>query len=485
MINFGRKKVMIPISKDEFRENPIECLQKHLGTAIGIFNYNVQDIEELHNAYLGNQSILTNKQRYDGSSINNKVVENHIYKQVQFKVGFMYGNPIEYTIINQNKINSDDLTYLNTYFNDVNKASLDITKAQDLYEFGIAYQLLIPRRTVVESPESQAPFELYNLNVRNTFIIYSNDTIPEQLCGVIKGKKRIKETIEDVYSVYFENTRIDFSSGYKVVAEYKSQPYNYIPIQEYCLNNDRIGIIEPIYYLQEFINKLDSLELDEIEENVNSFIAFFNQRVDDDFADKVRELKKQRILVLNSNNPSFPADIKMLSSKIDHTSINTLKEMILKAMYDIISVPQASGNVTSGGDTGQARILGNGWESAQNVAQLDKTYLTLYERKMLNNVLWICKQTDRCPIKDLFASDIAVKYNINMSNNLLVKSESLKMLNDINFPEKQALNIVGITNDIDGVGDAWVKRKQEQTLLEQKQEAQETKVLTENSDNII
>lgn len=483
MINFGRKVVTIPISKDEFVDNPIGCLKENLSTAVATFNSNVNDINYLHKSYLGSQQILTNKRRYDGSSINNKVVENHIFKQVQFKVGFMYGNPIEYTIVNENKINSDDLTYLNTYFNDVGKASLDISKAQDLYEFGIAYQLLIPRRSIIESPESQAPFELYNLDVTKTFMIYSNDTIQEPLCGVIKGKKRIKDHLEDIYSVYFENARIDFSKSYEVLNIYDKQPYNYIPIQEFCLNKDRLGIIEPIIYLQDFVNKLDSLELDEIEENVNSFLAFFNQRIDDDFADKIQELKKQRILVLNSNNPSFPADIKMLSSKIDHTSINTLKEMIIKAMYDIVSVPQASGNVTSGGDTGQARILGNGWESAQNVAQLDKTFLTLYERKLLDNVLWICKKTAMCPIKELYASDIAVKYNINMSNNLLIKSESLKMLDEINFPEKQALNIVGITNDIDGVGDAWLKRKKEQMETEQANEKQ-TEVLTDNSDNI-
>ena len=157
----------------------------------------------------------------------------------------------------------------------------------------------------------------------------------------------------------------------------------------------------------------------------------------------------------------------MLSSKLDHSSVNQLKEMVLKAMYDIVSVPQASGNVTSGGDTGQARILGNGWESAQNVAQLDQTFLTQYERNLLKNILWICKNTAKCPINELYASDISIKYNINMSNNLLVKSESLKMLNDISFPEKQALNIVGLTNDIDGVGDAWIQRKKQNQAEEQ------------------
>lgn len=51
------------------------------------------------------------------------------------------------------------MTYLNSYLNDVNKASLDIEKAQDLYEFGVAYQRLIPRRQKLSEYdiESEAP----------------------------------------------------------------------------------------------------------------------------------------------------------------------------------------------------------------------------------------------------------------------------------------------------------------------------------------
>ena len=141
----GREKVIMPISKELFMKDPLIALRKYLNQTIGIFNKNVSDIETLHEYYLGNQAIFS-KLRKDESLINNKVVENHIYKQVNFKVGFMYGNPLEYTITNEKKIDTDDMTYLNSYLNDVNKASLDIEKAQDLYEFGVAYQRLIPRR---------------------------------------------------------------------------------------------------------------------------------------------------------------------------------------------------------------------------------------------------------------------------------------------------------------------------------------------------
>ena len=94
----GRKKVIIPISADEFYKDVVGMLKKHLPTAIQTHNENVRDIEKLEKQYLGNQDILAEKKRYDDSPINNLVVENHVHKVVNFKVGFMYGNPIEYSL---------------------------------------------------------------------------------------------------------------------------------------------------------------------------------------------------------------------------------------------------------------------------------------------------------------------------------------------------------------------------------------------------
>ena len=71
-------------------------------------------------------------------------------------------------------------------------------------------------------------------------------------------------------------------------------------------------------------------------------------------------------------------------------------------MYDIVACPKTSGGVTSGGDTGEARILGNGWESAQNQAKVDVTYVTYYEQEFLKKVIYICKEnTDK--VKDIYS----------------------------------------------------------------------------------
>lgn len=479
----GRKKIVIPISKEDFNKDIVYYCKEFINNAVQQHNKNVEEIQYLHQQYLGEQDILNSKKRYDSSEINNKIVENHTYRQVNFKVGFMYGNPLEYTIVNEEKVNTNDMKYLNAYMVDSDKASLDIEKAQDLYEFGIAYQRLFPKREKVEDYNSESPYELVNMPVESTFLVFSNDIPNQELFGVVIGSKyniRLKKK-ETIYHIYLPNRKLEIKEYNKEIINDIPQPYNYIPIQEYCLNKDRIGIIEIALSLNDTINKINSSQMDDIEENVNAFIALFNQKTDDDFIKKFKELKKEKVIVLNTNNPQAPADIKMVSSKLDQQNSNTFYERTVKASYDIVSVPQASSNVTSGGDTGDARKLGNGWESAQNQAQVDQTFLSRYERNLLKNIIWICKNTLGCPIKEINASDVAIKFNINMSNNLYIKSEAMKMLNDINLPEKAILNIVGITKDVDGLGDAWKKNKEEQ--LQKEIEREEQKINQGNTNN--
>lgn len=463
VIPTGREQVVIPITEEEFFENLEESLKKYIGGAYQIHQRNVLVMKYLHKQYLGEQDIIQDKKRYDSSEINNIAVENHIFRIINFKVGFTYGNPLEYTITNEEKINTNDLTYLNAYFQDVDKASLDIEKAQDLYEYGIAYQRLIPKRIDVKDINVEAPFELVNMPVYNTFVVYSNDIPRRKLFAVV-----VSEIADDILNNIPQTTLQIFLPKRKIVLKLKNneiikdipQPYNFIPIQEYCLNKDRIGIVELVLKQQNTINKINSMQLDGMEEIINSFIVFYNQKFDDpDFLTKFKELKAQRILALNTHDPNKPAKVDMISQKLENDPINLFYERTVKAMNDNVFVPQASGNVTSGGDTGQARLLGNGWESAQNQAQVDQSFLTKYEKELLKNILWICKKTKNCPVETINASDVAIKFNVNMSNNLLVKAEAMKLLNSIDFPEKAILTVCGITKDVDGIGEAWKEKK--------------------------
>ena len=68
---------------------------KVIGDCIGVFYWNKSVIKYLWDYYKGDQPILY-RQKITNEDITNKVVENHAYEIVQFKVGQTYGEPVQF-----------------------------------------------------------------------------------------------------------------------------------------------------------------------------------------------------------------------------------------------------------------------------------------------------------------------------------------------------------------------------------------------------
>ena len=227
--------------------------------------------------------------------------------------------------------------------------------------------------------------------------------------------------------------------------------------------------------IQDGVNMILSNQVDEIGDFVNAYLVFENQDLGKDWETKVKKYRKNRAILLRTKNPQLPAKLNLLKQTMQNGEINEAVNMFIDMMYDITACPKTSGGVTSGGDTGQARILGNGWESAQNQAQVDTSYLLQFERELLRKILYICKEVNT--LNEIFVSDIDIKYSINMSNNILTKTQALQNLYAMHMPYEDSLNITGVTNDSHGLAEKWAKNDEEQKTISMKMQ---TKNLGEN-----
>ena len=464
----GRKKIVIPVTVEQFNQNPIAWIKKYISQCVSINEQNKNESIKLKNVYKGDQEIK-NKTRINKSNDNNhKVVVNHIFRQVEFKKGFMVGKPIEYAMATSS-INTDDMTYLNKFLRDSKKASKDIDKYEQLYICGVANTFIIPKRTDFDV-KNEAPFTISVLEEGQGFVVYSNDITNDPLFNVVISEHASLDTNKykttKVYDIYYINkndgycytfalTRLNGQFVNYGANEYQ-QTYKFLPITEFCLNNSRMGIVELVISIQDFLNDTKSNQIDGIVDFINSYLVFENQNFKSpDFLKVFEELKQKRVLGITTASPDKPAKVHLLKDNLQNEDINSVYNATKNEMYDIVATPISSGNVTSGGDTGQARLLGNGWESAQNQAEVDTTYLMQYEYEQLKKIITICKDTEDNPISEISASDIEIKFSINMSNNLLVKAQSLKYLYDMNMPKEEALVMVGLTGDTHGVGVKW------------------------------
>lgn len=471
----GRIKITIPVSYKDFFDDPIKYIEHYLGSCISKNSQNKNDFVILNNYYTGAQEILK-KQRLNGTTDNNNiVVVNHIYRQVEFKKGFMVGNPISYSLGFSDK-DSSDLTDLNRYLKDSTKASLDISKFEDLYVGGLAYQFIIPKTT--DYDDGEAPFELYNVKLGSAFKVYSNDITSKPLFDVVISQMADKEfNTKKIYDIYYlqdnncYTVKVDDIGNPIDKKTIEKEPYNQLPLIEYSLNKNRMGIVELVMAIQDGLNTIQSNQIDDIVEFVNSYLVFENQDLGKDWEEKVKKFRKNRAILLRTKNPQLPAKLNLLKQTMQHTEINAFFEIMLNEMYDIVASPKTSGGVTSGGDTGQARILGNGWESAQNQATVDISYELQYEYELLKKIINICKN-NAGKLTEINASDIDIKFSINMSNNILTKTQALQNLYDMHIPYEDALNITGVTNDSHGLGQKWSKNDEAQKTIAMKMQTQ-------------
>lgn len=497
----GRRKIKIPVSFEDFIKDPVKNITEYLHDVLEAHKKNVSEIEYLKMYSNGIQNILE-KTRADHSNINNVEVTNYAFEFVEFKKGFTVGKPIKYIYKGEDENNEMEL--LNQYLTSVNKKSLDLSKYDDIYTSGVAYTYTISQRKNWESDES--PFVYKVLDNTKTFVVYSDDVFSNVLfSGIITYTLDENSKRRETYTIYYnykvivlrEGTREYKNSNDKYIyipgtdnppLRYSSQYYYEIikpeesinienPITEYFLSDRRMGCFEMVLSQLNSLNTIRSNQLDDIEQVVNTFLVFMNQRVDE-IKKNMESFREMRALVLYSNDPSRPADVKTIQLSLDQADINDFYNDEKENVFSIVGVPLPISN-TGQGVSGEAQTYGGGWENAQSIASVQTNYISQFEREDLRKIIRLCKKDVNSGIKKLNINNISIKYTINKSNNVLVKTQSCKYLLDSNFPPEIALELSDLSDDSYLIG-KQVEEYRKEKAQEEKEEQEEIEIKNEN-----
>ena len=203
------------------RDNVVDVLT----TAMNTHSMNRSEIEYLWDYYRGKQPIL-NRVKEVRPEICNKIVENRANEIVSFKVGYLCGEPIQYVSRNGGEEVVNAITTLNEFMFAEDKSAQD----QELVEWqmicGTAFRLVLPDEP---GEEDEAPFEMYTLDPRDTFVVYSNEIGNKPLMAV---KYCTDDNSITRYSIYTENYYYLIEDG--LINREKSKPHalGMIPIFE-------------------------------------------------------------------------------------------------------------------------------------------------------------------------------------------------------------------------------------------------------------
>lgn len=460
---FGRRVLKYSLDKKDLTAEKImqilpEVLREH--------EKNAKEINYLYRYYKGFQPILK-KEKNVRPEINNKVLENHAFEIVEFKKAYVYGEPVQY--VQKGEKNSEyvnpEISIINKYMESEDKSSKDKDLAEWQYICGTAYRWADIDN---KEDEDEAPFEISTPDPRRTFVVYSSGIKEEQLFSGHYSWFSENLILEDgqsytskyrIITIYTEDKMYKFKESFgtcelmqqnlpQIGLDEKETKVDAYPlvikghrIIEYPLNTARIGLIELVMSGLNALNRIKSDDLDGIDQFIQSLLVFINQEVD---LETFKTLVEAGAIQVSSDNPQKPADVKLLTQQLLHSETKIVTDDIYNNILTICGIPRLN-DKPSGGDTGQARLLGEGWTMADERAKQDELSFKKSERQFLKLILNICKHENQ--VKKLKISDIDIKFTRNKSDNLLVKTQGLMNMRQAQVTPEVAFTICGLFSD--------------------------------------
>lgn len=419
--NYGRK-----IAYTDAERITDENVVKIIGQCIGVFYGNKTVIRYLWRYYKGDQPVLY-RTKVSNEDITNKILENHAYEIVQFKVGQTYGEPVQFISRKDDDEINNAVDELNDFMTDANKQEKDIKSGEWQSATGTAFK-------AIQSKEGEIPFRITAPTPMNTFIIY-NRTTEEPMLAV----QELKDEDGRYYKLAFSET-MSFKIVNSNVVSSKLHTYGGIPIVEYPNNHERISDIELVISMLDAINNMQSNRMDGIEQFVQSWIKFVNCDVDEEQFEK---MKMNHALVVKSINKDNKSDVDIMTQELNQTQCQVAKDDLWDNALSILAIPTKQSN--TGGDTQGAVELRNGWDFSKTRAKLKDPIVKSSEKRLATVVL----NTLRVSGNDLKLSirDFEVQINHSPQDNMYTKSQTLLQLLQCGIHPIVAIKTVGLWGD--------------------------------------
>jgi SPP1 family phage portal protein len=494
MLLKGRTTIRANYTEDQFLSGKIEDqARKVIDIVKNSFDIHLKNKEEsmyLQDYIKGIQDIK-DKEKKTRTDINHKSVENWAYAFVDWKKTYLLGKPIQYAPLGDTS--TEEMQTLNRYTSYENKNRKDLDIYDDVLTCGRGFRY---QNYTKITEEDEAPFEIINTNVLNTEVVYSSGIGGEQLCSYIQTDMQyITQEInpdtgllEDAVKPYNEVTVytrkrqfvLEDKTGEWVVTSTKPITLNEHLITEYYTNKYRLSLIEIGKDIFDDLNNVENYDLDDIEGFVNAIMVFTNAEVTKEGMEAIKEYGAVSI----KSTDQKKASVELLQSRLKSLDTQIFYLRKLGALHDILGVPQAQNNGSMDAETGKAMLTGQGFTSSSIRIEGEEEAFRCCDRNSLKVLLKICKKNADSDIKDLAASSIDIRFNRDMNDNLLVKTQALNNLMTAQIPPEVANSVIGLFSDPVSVSKLQREYMKEREAVQQKLDGMTNKDVQEQNNNI-
>ena len=407
---------------------------KEVGKAYSIHLKNRTEIDYLERYYKGDQPILYRKKKVR-PEINNKVVENHALEIVEHKAAENFGEPVQYVLKGTDETTKEaksiELNDLNDYNEMEAKDEIDIQMARDRSICGTSYKFHYNRKNPTDD---EAPYGIDREDPKETFVVYSSGIGHKAMfsCQIRKDKEN-----QQYFFCYTDKMWYKVQNG--KIAESGINGIKKIPVVEYPNNFYRLSDIEIVITVLDAINKMQSDRMNGIEQFIQSFVKFLNCEMSGDEWEKLRE---EGALTVKSNGNGAKADVEIMSDELDQQQSQIAKDDLYENMLIVEGMPDRQEN--SGGDTGQAVVMRNGFYFSEKRAEISEPPYKKAERESIKIVLNILRIKG---MTSLTLKDIEIKITRSKMDNMSVKAQVFQMLVQGGIDPKVAIKVCSLFSD--------------------------------------
>lgn len=444
----GRKQIFIneaEITATNVVDVLNECLSVHL--------QNRADEEYLYDYLRGRQPII-DRIKTVNPEITNRIVVNRANEIVTFKTANFIGEPLQYVSRGNKKIVPKRIEKFNSMMMSEGKQSKDMELAYWMFTYGVAYRLVLNDKSVGYASGDimdEAPFEVYTLDSRNTFVARMNDVTKRVVMGVTYvylDDNHVR------YTVYTKDATFTVDGtpqrAESVVVSPIIHNFGYVPIVEYPCNALRMGAFEIVIDLLDAINLTESNRLDGVEQFIQALMVFKGVDIEREDYLKLKDLGA--IVLPPAMDGRAAPDIEYICEQLDQNQAQTLADALYQEVLQIVGMPsQGNGNASDSSNNG-AVMMKNGWWGAESRAKETVGMWKEAETNFLKIVLKICRDSNAI---DLRVSDIELKFGRNSYEDLITKTQSFSTLIAAGCPPIQAFTLSHMTVDPESAAIAY------------------------------
>lgn len=427
-----------------------------LNEAFVIHERNVVEMDYLMRYERGEQPLMREKEIRPEIDI--QAQENHAAEITSFKIGYEFGSPVTFVQrakldansqrrkIFKRKEEKDDIriSILNEMMFEENKPAKDIQLARNFKICGVGYRMFRAKRNI----DGVSVFDMAIPNPLTTFVVYVNDAYREPVLGVTYSVTNDGRKIIGAYTKesYFS---LDIPLIGPSVTGIQEEPniIGEIPIVEYVNDYDRMGCFERVIPIMDALNITNSDRVNDIAQYVQNILWMHNCQLD---KEQKKVIQDGGVIITKSNGDGKEAKIAYVSATLNQQETQTLVDYQYEQILQISGTPGRE--KTSGGNTGSAILLSNGWQLAETQAKAMELIYSEAEKQSLRVVLAIirkCKDDELvdASIKNLKISDILVKFSRNKTYDLVSRVNALVTLVDRGFDLEKSVELVDISDD--------------------------------------